>query len=338
MTHSISRRRAFACAAVALLAPACLKAPDDGSELYSSYIVPADVDVPMLDDDMPSLMKLDANDGFMGTRIPLRTGFAGGVPVQYWDLGQLMAISIKPMWIFRRRLQDGSDQWIGHPNLIDSIPGDTPYTPLRQLYKVYMTGAWDGERIASLRALEDAIEFHLVEAPVPQDVFVNCVVTPKSMRLQDSADPNDTIDPQPTYYRGKIVHQFCIQYNNDDSVGVGMLPIKNQMFNPGNAYLLRRENELSPLDETLLKADLNEDGDMLDTNTVFDTNVGDPGYTSIWKSLDVAVPRDYLFGTSTSEDELFDELPSGLAGKADRVIQYKDNAVFLNRPIKRVLP
>ena len=337
MTHFNFRRRALACTAVALLAPACLKAPDDGSELYSSYIVPADAMVPKLEDDMAAKMKLDANDGFSGGVIPLRTGFAGGVPVQYWDLGQLTAISVKPMWIFRR-LQDGSDQWIGHPNLIDSIPGDTPYTPLRQLYKVYMTEAWDGERIASLRALEDAIEFHLVEAPVPLDVFADCVVTLKEMLLQDSGDGSENVTTQPTYYRGKEVNQFCIQYLNDDSFGVGMLPLKNQSFTPGNAYLLRRENELQPLDESQAKTDLNGDGDMTDSNTVFDTNVGEPGYTSIWKSLDVAVPRDYVFGTSTSEDDLFDDTPGGLAGKADRVIQYKDNAVFLNRPIKRVLP
>jgi hypothetical protein len=333
MNQVTARWGRAACVLAALLLAACLKAPDDGDQLYSSYIVPADVTPPEFESDMAAAMKLDANDGFSGSMIPLRTGFANGEKVDFWDLGTLTATTVKPMWIFRRIERDGSEGPTGHPNLIDSIPGDTAYTPLRQLYKVMVTDAWDGERLTSLRALEDAIEFGLVEAPVPQSFFANCVVVLSTMMLQDNPE-GDLRGPEPTFYRGKYVRQFCMQPGVPFMDGVTQFPLKDGQLTPASAYLLRRENEVTPLDEVAFKTDLDNDGDMVDSNVVFDTTVKEMGYNSIWKSYDVTVPRDYEFGTSTSEGDLFEDAAGGLAGKQGRVIQYKDNAVFLNRPIR----
>jgi hypothetical protein len=252
--------------------------------------------------------------------------------VQYWDLGTVAATAVRPMWIFRRHGANGPEE-VMHPNMIESIPGDTSYTPLRQLYTVYVTSAWDGEKITSLRALEDAIEFGLVETAEAQQSFVDCVVVSRATQLENPI--NGEAGPLPAYYKGQRVFQFCIYALED---GAGAFGLNNGMFTPNDAYLLRRENELQPLDEAQVKADLNADGDMSDTNTVFDANIGQAGYNAIWKSYDVLVPRAYEFGSAKSQDDLFEQKPQGLAGKEGRVDSFKDNAVFLNRVIRRELP
>jgi hypothetical protein len=318
-----------------LSTPGCLQQYDDGSQLFSANVLAPGTTVPLFENDKGAAKKLDANDGFSGMLIPLHSAFAAGNEVQYWDLGTLAAIAPKPMWIFRRRGEgEGPAKEVGHPNLIESIPGDTPYTPLRQLFVVFVTGSYHGERITSLRALEDAIEIGLVEAPVAQDRFVNCNVTLSTMQLQTSVD-GASIAPESAYYRGREVSQFCIGGFFDM---VGAFLLKDGAITAGNAYLPRRENESQPLDEALLKGKLNDDDDMLDTNVVFDSNVGDMNYMSVWKSFDVIVPSTFQYGDAKSEADLFVKKGSLLSGKADKVISYKDNAVFLNRPILQVLP
>jgi hypothetical protein len=310
----------------------CLDAASEGA-LYSSYVLPAGTEVPQLDDDMGAMKKLDQNDG-LGSMIPLRSAFVAGRNVQYWDFGTVAALSVKPMWVFRRRndVGTGDPKEIGHPDLIDSIPGDTPYTPLRQIFVVFVTDLFRDERITSLRALDDAVELGIVEAPQAADYFVNCVVTLGTVQLQ-TTDDGTTTGPAAAYYRGRIVRQFC---PGGLVAKVGAFALgKDGSFSPGNAYLLRRENETQPLDETLFKSDLNGDGDKLDTNVIFEASVNEDAYTSIWRSIDVVVPRDYKFGAAKAESDLFDEADGMMMGKST-VVQYRDNGVFLNRPIKQV--
>jgi hypothetical protein len=136
--------------------------------------------------------------------------------------------------------------------------------------------------------------------------------------------------PTEVYYRGKSVYQFCV---SDLMGNSGLFGTKMGAPVFGNAFLLRRETDASPLDEATLKADLNGDGDMLDTNVVFDSNVGDPGYTSVWKNLDVVVDSSYMFGDAKGQDDLFTKMPWGLQGKDPPVIEYKDTTLIINRPI-----
>jgi hypothetical protein len=309
-----------------------LKPEKDDGVLYSSYVLPADAVIPRLEDDMGAAMKLDLNDGF-GTTIPLHSAFVAGMDVQYWDFGTVAALAAKPMWIFRRQ-GDDSAQDIGHPNLIDSIPGDTPYTPLRQIYTVYVTATYNGERITTLRALDDAVDQGIVMSPQPRPNFVNCAVA-ASTTTMEAGGGADPIKPDATYYRGKIVYQFCPGGFVD---GVGAFSLKDGNVTAGNAYLVRRTNEGQPLDEMLFKQDLNGDGDMVDTNTIFDSNVRDMTYVSVWHSLDVVVPDTYMFGDAKAESDLFTKQSGQLIGKPGKVLSYKDSGVFLDRPILPVTP
>lgn len=308
--------------------------PEAEQGIYSSYVFPAEYRVPHLEEDAAAAKKLDLNDG-LGTSVLLRTGYSDGNEVQYWELGTLTATTLRPMYIFRRPSDESAamqDEAI-HPDLIDSIPGDTAYSPLRQIYVVFVSDRYRGERITSVRALEDAAELGLVTSPTPYQLFANCAVTLSTVQIQISEDGRSTVGSD-AYYRGRVVNQFCAGGLVAD---IGAIKLKENTFTPGNAYLLRRQSELTPLDENTLKQDLNDDGDQLDTNTVFDSEVrSDPGmYTGIWKSFDVSVARTTQLGDIKSESELFDRKGSALSATA-KVVDYRDTGVFLNRPQRLV--
>jgi len=330
---SRTHRLAGAVFALPLWLCGCLEPAADGG-LYSSYVLPADYRVPYLEEDQAAAKKLDANDGF-GTAIPLRTGFAGGNEVQYWDLGQLTATTLRPMYIFLRpqtTVDAGTvmQDEIVHPDLIDSIPGDMAYSPLRQIFTVYVTDRYRGERITSIRALEDAAELGLVTSPAPSEFFVNCAVVAQTVQIQVTDDGSSTVGAD-AYYRGRIVKQFCAG-GLVAEVGAIKLNAMNS-FTPGNAYVLRRQSEQVAVDETALKLDLNDDGDLLDTNNVFDAQISADAstYTGVWKSFDVVVARSFKLGDAKTEADLFQRTGSMLVSTAN-VLDFKDSGVFLNRP------
>lgn len=318
--------RLFTVFSFSLLCFACLDRSDTEAVGYSSFIVESNVEVRPLERSPDAKSKLDLNDGLPLGTVPLRTGFAGGREVQYWDLGQAPT-SAEPMWIFLRHLGDSSER-VEHPPLVDSIPGDTVYSPIRLIFEVYVTAKWARQKFPSLRALEDGVELGLLEEPIAKDSFTNCVVTLKDNSVE--APEGQKLMPTEVYYKGRSVYQFCV---DELSGGSGLFATKMGAPVFGNAYLIRRETEAAALDELALKADLNGDGDMVDSNTVFDASVGDPGYTSLWKNLDVVVDAKYEFGGAKGQDDLFMKMPWGLRGIDPPVIEYKDTGLILNRPL-----
>ena len=330
MTFVFSRLPRLASGVCWMLCGGCLEVSYDPN-LYSSYVLPAGSYVPRLEDDAQAAKKLDANDG-LGTTIPLHSSYAVGEEKQYWDLGTLTASTLRPMYIFLRPgpTPDDPPVDIGHPNMIDSIPGDTAYSPLRQVYVVYVTPSYNGEQFTSLRAVEDAAEMGLVRSPNPMMYFVNCAVTLSTVQMQAEINGLNSLSPEDVYYRGKLVKQFCF---GGLVQKVGAILLKDGSFTPGNAYLLRRENEAVVFDEGLLKQDVNEDGDQLDTNTIFDSRIlEDPNYTSVWRSYEVVVKRDFKLGEVRTEADLFDKKGGQLIAKPN-VISFRDTGVFLNRPM-----
>jgi hypothetical protein len=312
---------------IALSCAACLERADTEPPGYSSFVVPPGGEVRTLERTMAAKMKLDLNDG-LTSPVPLRTGYAGGQEVQYWDLGQAPT-SAEPMWIIARSNGSSSQYITTHPPVIESIPGETAYSPIRLLFDVFVTDRYSGEHFPSLRAIEDGVELGLLEPPKANDLFTNCVVTLQATEFEFPPD----VEPRPTtaaYYKDRIVYQFCV---GDLMSGSGTFAARMGAPVFGNAFLLRRENEVPTLDESVFKADLNSDGDQLDSNVVFDSVPGDSGYTSLWKNLDVVVTAGYPFGDLTSQDALFDKKSWGLESKDERVVEYKDTGLIVNRPI-----
>jgi hypothetical protein len=314
----------------------CLTTPLADS-LYSSYVLPSDAVIPELEADEAAAKKLALNAS-LGSFIPLRTGYFHGNDVKYWDFGELTSISLKPMYIFRYHDDSGDSVDLAqegtHPNLIDAIPGDTAYTPLRQIYAVDLNlKTYRNERITSIRALEDAVDMGLVEPPVPSEYFTNCLVVPSTIQMQ-TTEEGQTVGPEIAYYRGRIVKQFCV---GDLYSKVGAIMLTDNKFKPGNAYGIRRRNDAKVLDETLLDSDLNDDGDLLDTNTIFNDDVGTKTYSGIWNSFDVEVERTWKLGDAKQESDLFARDGDRLSA-TDKVVDFHDRGVFLNRPIMWVPP
>ena len=83
-----------------------------------------------VEDDEVLLQRIGNNDG-VDALVPLHTGFAGGREVLYWDFGKASSRAT-PVWLFRRHGAGGAAVEIDHPELIDSVPGDSNYSPLRR--------------------------------------------------------------------------------------------------------------------------------------------------------------------------------------------------------------
>jgi hypothetical protein len=315
---------------IAVLCSGCLEPTAVDPAAYSSYVLAAGVEVRPLERTQSAKLKLDLNDGLSGTLQPLRTGYVAGHEVQYWDLGS-SPLTAEPMWVFKRR---DAGPALAHPPVIDSIPGDTVYSPIRIIFEVYVTPRYNGEQFPSLRAIDDGEELGLLEQPIQTETFTNCVVTVKETQLEagDGLMPHESTA---AFYRGRSVNQFCV---NDLTGGNGIFPTRMGAPVFGNALLLRKENQPINLDEALFKSDLNTDGDMLDANAVYDSAVGDTGYTSLWKNLDVVVASDYVFGKFQSLEVMFDKKSWGLAAKDPAVIEYRDTMLVINRPLRPVVP
>lgn len=315
----------------------CLTTPA-ADDLYSSYVLPADAEVPDLEADEAAAKKLALNAS-LGSFIPLRTGYFMDREVKYWDFGELTSTNLKPMYLFRYYDETGKSVDQGaepdaHPKLIDAIPGDSAYTPLRQIYAVDLNlSTYRGEQITSIRALEDAVDMGLVEPPVPSEFFANCLVVPSTIQMQ-TTDDGQTIGPEIAYYKGKKVRQFCV---GDLFTKIGAIMLTDNKFKPGNAYTIRRRSDVKVVDETLLDTDLNDDGDLLDTNTIFNDDVGTKTYSGIWSSFEVEVDRNWKLGDAKQESDLFVRDGDRLTAK-ENVLDFRDRGVFLNRPIRWVPP
>jgi hypothetical protein len=314
--------------AILLTATGCMDSRDSEKAGYSAELLAPDAAVPIYDSDEALRARLDAADGQESTMIPLRNGYVAGREVRYWDFG-VVPIGTKPVWVFRARSEQGGTLDTGHPDLIDSVPGDTGYTSFRKVYLVYFTKAYSGQRITSVQALEDALELGLLEEPYWKDAYANWPVALADAQLE--VGPDETpLSPDPVYYRGRIAHHFKLSAaRGPDSFTIEKPPIPWP-----NAYLLRRQDEARPLDEAAWRADLTADGDTTDSNTVFSLAPDEAGYTSLWKQIDVVVPPDYAWGTARAESDLFVRQMQTLDAVPGAVVEYSDPALYLNRPIQ----
>lgn len=304
---------------------ACLSAKEEHPG-YSPLLLDEDAKIARIDDDKAGSQRLDLADGVMGPMAVLHTGFANGAPVQYWDFGAAVATA-EPVWRFRRHGKGGQVEPVDHLDLVDSAPGDMTYSSMRVEYDVFVTHAWAGERITSMQALDDAIEIGLVEEPKRTKTFMNwpMVLAATQLAQPQGAPP---LSPQPIYYRGKLASYLA---PGGDELGVGRFEFMMEPISAPNAYVLRKQNSNAPLDEGAQKMDLDGDGDMSDSNVVFQVGAGEMGYASIWHQIDVVVADDYEFGTAKSESDLFERGMMGLGAAKPIVVSFADGGMLINR-------
>ena len=313
--------------------------------LVSDVVVRADLllapgaEVPDLVDDPAARASLDRNDGIDGDYVPLRSAFAHGKLVRFWDLG---AASPYPIPLYLLVTEDaagtfevGSKRYAAlpeHPPIFDAIPGDPGYSPWWTVVLVPVTSAYAGQVLPSFASVDEALRRGLVEAPIPITATINCPVVLPEARLELSpGDSEGALAPSVAYYRMKTVYYFTF-----DTITVD--PKVGEVASPP-VYFLRREGG-EPLSESLRGVDMTADGDLLDANDLFAEAPGDADYTGMVSVVDAVIsPRIDAIDTYRAEDRTDLSAAESLftsPGSADPAVLVALHALgtTLNRPIQ----
>ncbi len=215
MTISIHIRRAACVLGAGALLGACLLDPlvDDGAGV-SVHVLPPGSTVPYAGDDPELVHQILVHDGLDdgdledNSGIIVRSvGWAGGAEVHFWAWGNAARVGALAYILVE---DDGSGpRPIDHPWLLDSIPGDPVYSPIRRLQHVVVTDAYRGEILPTLRALADAIELGLVEPPINTGTWVNAPVVAPGTRLDVGAS-SGPVSPGRAVAGGVLVDQFVL--------------------------------------------------------------------------------------------------------------------------------
>ncbi|HMG56791.1 MAG TPA: hypothetical protein VK601_24990, partial [Kofleriaceae bacterium] len=185
----------------------------------SGSILPSGAPVPSVTDSSELLNQITLNDSLdtkalamTGGVIVRGTGFTSvagvGTQVPFWAFGEAERAPA-PIYILGRgdpttpMFQDIKE----HPPLVGAVPGDGEYEPVHTIYRVQVTDKYAGEKITTTRALADAVDIGLVQAPVAIKQFVNWPIVRPGLRLEvgGSVEP---IAPTPVYGHGHMVDSF----------------------------------------------------------------------------------------------------------------------------------
>lgn len=193
-------------------------------------VLPAGSTVPHVSENAGMLADIRVNDGLNDSQLAMNGGVlvrsvgkAGGVNVMFWNFGPALTAGnfavVSPVYV----LVDASGQPIAHPELIDSVPGDSRYSQVRRVMNVPVTAAYAGELITSIDALVEALELGLVGDPVSAGVWRNMPVVPPDTKLElGGTEP--PLPPSEVYARGHRVTVFRVGLkqplrNNTVSIG-----------------------------------------------------------------------------------------------------------------------
>jgi hypothetical protein len=205
---------------------------------HSVHVLPPGSEVPRIDEDVELVHQITVHDGLddgdleeAGFVVARETGWANGVEVNYWSFGNAPRFA-SLVYI----LVDEDGERIDHPYLLDSIPGDPSYSPLRKLQHVVVTDAYDGELLPTMRALEDAVELGLVEEPVNLGLWFDAPVVPPGVTLDvGAADP---AEPFEAYAGGYRVDMFTFGGE------LGVQPVRGGGLPLGQASQVREAGEV----------------------------------------------------------------------------------------------
>lgn len=321
--------------APALLLLAFLLACGDGGP-SSGEILPAGSAVPSVAEVDPALAaQIDAEDQ-VEREVPRFGAFVDGERVEYWLLGEAPRAPMPAVVLCRD--EGGTCQPIDHPFIVDALPGEEGYGPYLALELAAVTERYAGERITSRAAVDAAVDRGLLEAPVALGAHAHCPIVHPDARLE-GGEP-----PVPIHVRGMRADCFHIgRGTGRRGLGARVLESAGTVL-VRNVYVLTREGEDAPLNESMRNADLTGDGDQVDSNNLFGAGLEDADYTPLWQLVTVTVPADTgSIDTSmdeavaeiTADTQLFDvdELTYEITPKAGEVVEYALRETFLHCPI-----
>jgi len=203
------------CLAACDLGPRVTDLPDaDGAPDAYRYILPPGTAVPSIASNPELVLQIRINDGLLDTAVVVTRGIgkAGGAVVRFWNFGPAPIESgiavAAPVYVFGTVDDAVFTPLPDHPRLIDAIPGDIRYSPIRRVVNVAVTERYQGELITSVAALGEAIELGLVEDPVPDGTWVNLPVVLPGTTLEVADAPAPAMAATQVFGRGYRVDVF----------------------------------------------------------------------------------------------------------------------------------
>jgi hypothetical protein len=206
-----------------------------------------------------------------------------------------------------RRTDTGELEPVDHNTIVDVIPGDPGYSPFWAVIALEVTDRYAGELITSFAAIDDARALGLVGEPELQSFAVNCPAVASDVRLEvDDGAPLEP--PSRFFWRGRSVRYYDL----------GPMPlVEGALAEESMRYVLARVGEPS-LSEPRRGVDMTGDGDLADTNDVFEHRRDDAGYSPLCRTIEVTVPasyrsidtaRDQTIADARDASALFDPAP-----------------------------
>jgi len=308
----------------ALLLCGCLGPQVSDTPGASGDIVPAGTVIPAIDgDDAEAIIAHE----FVAGVVPRISAFAAGAPLHVWDFGPAPQFAA-PEYVMMRRQPNGTLQRIAHDPIVGIIPGDPNYTPYWQQFALVVTDRYQDELVTSTTAIEEAIRDGLIEAPVAQTNATDCPIVSADVRLDVG-----TATPAPPsgsfYYEHHTVSYFDF----------GPMPLANEVDVPtASRYVLSRQGE-PPLSEPLRGVDIDGDGDIQDTNDVYERAATDAMRSPLCRTVNVTVVATIASIDTSQNDamaqidnatQLFDPAPSA------SVVAYTSTDDLRNCPAQRM--
>lgn len=200
-------------ALASLTAAGCLGPLVEDEPGASVHVLPPGAAVPGVDEDPELLRQITVHDGLddedleeNGGVVLRIEGFAGGDAIAYWSFGEASRNGA-PLYVIVEETSGGPVRLVEHPYLLDTIPGDPTYGPIRRIQHVRVTARYRGELITSVEALADAIDLGLVEEPEPTGTWVNLPVVPPGTLLEVGGAAG-TAEPVAVFAHGHRVDAF----------------------------------------------------------------------------------------------------------------------------------
>jgi len=266
---------------------------------YAGLVLPPDTILPSIYDDPAAALKLDAADG-LPAAIPLLSGFAGGKPTAYWDLGAAPDFAA-PAFVLSVRVGEALVA-LPHPPIFGRLPGDTGYSPFRRVFAAEVTDAYAGELIPSVAALNEAQERGLVGAAKGSREGHDWPVASPAVVVVGGAAPGTapvsaaaTGEPRTFLFEGKT-GMFLDFGTIPINTGAGAITVPAL-----EVYMLHREGG-EVLSEPWRGIDMDGDGDALDSNNVFAAAPPEAGYSARCRPVDVTVGAT-VASIDTSHDQ-----------------------------------
>ena len=189
--------------------------PPDGPK----RVLPAGTVIPSTSANAELLLQIKVNDGLVdaalmasGGVVTRSTGKAGGATVRFWNFGPAPVEGtfsvLAPLYVFGTLDGDVFTPLPDHPPLIDTIPGDIRYSPIRRVINVPVTETYDGELITSIAALDEAVQLGLVDEPANAGTWVNLPVVLPGTTLEVADAPAPPLAATQVFGRGYRVDVF----------------------------------------------------------------------------------------------------------------------------------